>query len=58
MTNKIRNDSSSQQSYQLSLSVSQSWSVSPSVEGKYKDAIKAKLGGSWGKVIVKQILLL
>lgn len=49
VTNKIRNDSSSQQSYQLSLSVSQSWSVSPSVEGKYKDAIKAKLGGSWGK---------
>lgn len=49
VTNKLKNNSSSQQSYVLKLSVSQGWTVSPSVDSKYKDVITAKLGGSWGK---------
>lgn len=49
VTNKLRNTSSTQQTYTLNLSVSQSWTISPSVTGNYEDAVKATLGGSWGK---------
>lgn len=53
VTNKLKNTSSTEQSYGLELSVSQSWTVSPSVSGSYEDAIKAELGGSWGKTYTK-----
>lgn len=48
VTNKLRNISSDKQSYALNLDVSQSWSVSPSVSGSFKDTIKVTLGGSCG----------
>lgn len=53
VTNRLRNETSATQTYTLNLSVSQSWSISPSVEKKYKDAVKATLGGSWGKTYSK-----
>ena len=53
VTNKLRNTTSSPQSYTLSLSVSQSSSVSPSVTGEYKKAIKAGISGSWGNTYSK-----
>lgn len=57
VTNKLRNTSSTQQTYTLNLSVSQSWSISPSVTGSYEDAIKATLGSSWGKTYSKSEVL-
>lgn len=53
VTNKLKNTTSTQQTYTLNLSVSQSWSISSSVTGKYKDAVKATLGSSWGKTYSK-----
>lgn len=53
VTNKLRNETSTKQSYVLNLSVSQAWTISPSVTGNYKDAIKTTLGSSWGKTYSK-----
>lgn len=53
VTNKLRNNSSREQTYTLNLSVSQSWSISPSVSAKYEDAVTATLGSSWGKTYSK-----
>lgn len=49
ITNKLTNQSSVEQSYDLRLSVSQSWTINGSVTGKYKDAVTGQLGGNWGK---------
>ena len=53
VTNKIRNTSSTTQTYTLNLSVSQSWSISRSITGEYEKVVKATLGESWGKTYSK-----
>ena len=47
VTNELTNFSSTTQGYKMQLSVSQSWTVSPSVPKEYKNAIISALG-SWG----------
>jgi len=42
-----------QQSYDLRLSVSQSWSISPQVSTEFEKAVKLQLGGSWGKTYTR-----
>lgn len=48
VSNKLRNNSSVEQEYKLDLSVSQSWSISPSLSAEFKNAVKAGVSGSWG----------
>ena len=47
VTNELTNFSSTTQGYKMQLSVSQSWTLSPSVPKEYKNAIISALG-SWG----------
>ena len=49
VTNELTNYTSTTQSYQLTLNVSQSWTINSGVTGKYKDAVTTALGGEWGK---------
>lgn len=49
VTNELTNYTSTTQSYQLTLNVSQSWTINSEVTGKYKDAVTTALGGEWGK---------
>ena len=49
VTNRLRNDTSINQRYTLTMYVSQSWDINSEVTGKYKEAVTLKLGGRWGK---------
>lgn len=49
VTNELTNETSLTQSYDLNLKVSQSWTINSEVTGRYKKAVTAALGGSWGK---------
>lgn len=49
VTNELENNTSRDQSYKMTISVSQSWTVSPSLSSQYKNAITATLGASWGE---------
>lgn len=54
VSNKLTNESSADQTYTLELSVSQSWTINPEVSGELLNAVKLKLGGSWGKTYSKR----